>query len=186
MNSKHASKHKRHHSGIKGFKMVLTSCMSRSSYVVVTFFSVCLFEPSSLSKVWVIKGCEGNPAALLRIKIGQLTLLARFIILIMLAGEQAYCSCAFCIPGSTLQDFLEFLLFSSKRLDSNISWEVSSDGNGRVGLTVNYRVRSGSQAIQRRVIKFRVIGINRVLEELNVGKHTAVRLQAFAIIYMHF
>lgn len=60
---------------------------------------------------------------------------------------------------------------------------MSSDGNGRVGLTINYRVRESGNTKEGNKIQ---IGINRVLEELNVGKCAAVRLQAFAIIYMHF
>lgn len=127
MNSKHASKHKRHHSGIKGFIMVLTSCMSRSCYVVVTFFFyVCLFEARSLSKVWVIKGCKGNPIALVRTKIGQLTLLARSIILIVYAREQAYCFCAVSIPSSTLQDFLGVRPVSAALKGSNPMLELRS------------------------------------------------------------
>jgi len=50
---------------------------------------------------------------LVRTKIGQLTLLARSIILIVLARKQAYFSCAVNIPSSTLQDFLGISLVSA-------------------------------------------------------------------------
>lgn len=140
MNSKHASKHKRHRSGIKGFIMVLTSWMSRSCYLVVTFFfNVCLFEPPSLSKVWVIKGCEGNPIDLVRTKIGQLTLLSRSII----SGNKLLGPVLLVSPVPRTSGFLRGFssISSSERLEPNISWEVSSDGNTEVGLTINYRVR---------------------------------------------
>lgn len=54
-----------------------------------------------------------NPVALVRIKIGQLTLLARSIILIVLAREQDYCPVLLVSPVPPFRISEGFLLLSA-------------------------------------------------------------------------
>lgn len=105
------------------------------------FPPVCLFEPCSLRKVWVIKGCEGNPVAGEEQKLGNGHFWQDPSFWLCLLGTSSLLPC--CIPSSTLQDFLggSSGISSSNRLKSNVSWEVSSDGSTKIGLTINCRVR---------------------------------------------